>query len=739
MKKILLILGITLLSSILSVSAGNIQRKCGTMEVLEQMKMDDPGLESRMQQIEQHTTIYQQAGNNSQNRTASVITIPVVFHLVYNTSAQNISDAQLIAQLDQLNLDFARLNADRTNTPSAWQGISANTGIQFCLAQRDPNGNATTGIERRQTSVTSFSTNNNVKYYANGGLNAWPSSSYLNIWVCNLSGGVLGYAQFPGGSSATDGVVLLYSTVGSVAKPGTASPYNLGRTGTHEVGHWLNLYHIWGDDGTSCSGSDNVSDTPNQAGENYGCPAFPRTDGCSSSSPGVMFMNYMDYTDDRCMNMFTNGQSTRMNALFGTGGSKASLLNSLGCTPPSGTNCAIPAGLSSGNITTSSAFLSWSAAAGALSYSVQYRINGSSVWMAASSSSTSITISGLSAATTYEWQVRSNCSSSNSTYTASSLFTTTSTVSCGTAGGLSAGSITSSSAALSWTAVSGASSYNIQYRVNGTSTWTSVTSTTNSRSLTGLTATTVYQWQVQAVCSGVNGSYSSAITFTTLASTTCTDVYESNNSSSAAKTIAVNTDIIALISSSTDNDWFKFTTASPNTNIRITLTNLPKDYDIRLYNSSLSQLAISQNGGTTSETIIRNTSTAATYYVRVYGYNGAYSSTSCYTLRVSTGSTAFRTIQDIASEMPVSVPLNEMEIFPNPAREFSSIAVNSTLSGNAILRMIDITGRVTLSQDVTLIEGSNKFSLDLHKMNRGIYFVELRSGEIRIQKKIVLN
>jgi hypothetical protein len=190
--------------------------------------------------------------------------------VVYNTAVQNVSDAQIQTQIDVLNRDFAKLNSDTTKIPAVWKSLAANTNIQFCLAQRDPNGNATTGITRTSTTTTSFSTNNAVKTVAP----AWPAASYLNLWVCNLGSSLLGYAQFPGGPAATDGVVITYTGFGTNGT--AAAPYNLGRTATHEVGHWLNLYHIWGDDGGSCSGSDQVGDTPNQANSNGGAPTFPK-------------------------------------------------------------------------------------------------------------------------------------------------------------------------------------------------------------------------------------------------------------------------------------------------------------------------------------------------------------------------------------------------------------------------------------------------------------------------------
>lgn len=323
MKRILFTL--VLLTSISTFSKLFAQHRCGSMDVLHQ-QMTDPKFAAARQQIEQQTAAFLANPTNLGNR--AVITIPVVVHVVYNTAAENISDAQIMSQIDRLNLDYRKLNTDASSVPSVWQSLAADYQIEFCLASRDPNGNSTTGIRRVSTTTTSFSTNDNVKYTASGGDNAWPASSYLNLWVCDISGGILGYAQFPGGAAATDGVVIDYLYFGTI---GTATaPYDLGRTATHEIGHWLNLYHIWGDDGTACTGSDNVNDTPNQADENYGCPSFPNV-SCSNGPNGDMWMNYMDYTDDACMYMFTNGQYARSSALFATGGARASLTTSLGC------------------------------------------------------------------------------------------------------------------------------------------------------------------------------------------------------------------------------------------------------------------------------------------------------------------------------------------------------------------------------------------------------------------------
>jgi len=321
MKKVILV--VVFAVCIMLVSAQN--RSCGTMDHLDEIRQNDPQLDQRMQVEE--SAIQNWISNNPESSMLNVLTIPVVVHVIYKTSSQNISTAQVLSQIDVLNEDFRKLNSDASSVPSAFSGVAADVEIEFCLAVRDPNGNTTTGITRTSTTSSSFSGYTSMKYASSGGHNAWNTSKYLNIWVCNLGSGLLGFATFPGGSSSTDGVVCDYAYFGDV---GTAtSPYHLGRTATHEVGHWLNLRHIWGD--SNC-GNDYVSDTPTQQGSNYGCPSFPSTSNCTGNgSNGDMFMNYMDYTNDACMYMFSTGQKTRMRATLN--GSRSSLLSSNGCVP----------------------------------------------------------------------------------------------------------------------------------------------------------------------------------------------------------------------------------------------------------------------------------------------------------------------------------------------------------------------------------------------------------------------
>ncbi|WP_275316823.1 zinc metalloprotease [Tenacibaculum bernardetii] len=298
---------------------GGANDKCHSMKVLNRQLKENPGLYKKMYDIEYATRKLIAAkgkptngggGNGGGGTTPEpdnlgVVNIPVYVHVVYSNSQQNISNAQIASQITVLNADFRKQNSDAGNTPSEFAGRAADSEITFSLA----------GTFRHSNSTSSWGTNNAVK-------SAYPPvtpATHLNIWVANIGGGILGYAQFPGGSSATDGVVCspqYFGTTGYVS-----APFNGGRTMTHEVGHYLNLRHIWGDG--RCRQDDFVADTPSSDAPNYGCPSYP-TVNCKSND---MTMNYMDYTDDACMTMFSEGQKSRMRAIFAAGGSRASMLN----------------------------------------------------------------------------------------------------------------------------------------------------------------------------------------------------------------------------------------------------------------------------------------------------------------------------------------------------------------------------------------------------------------------------
>jgi len=726
MKKFLLLP--ILLLAVYVVSATG--RVCGTMEYLDYSLQQDPGLKQKMDAIEEHTNNFVSHYRNLNGQAQAAITIPVVVHVLYNTAAQNVSDAKILAQLDVLNKDFTATNADISSVPSAFSGLVANTNVQFCLAQRDPSGNATTGIVRKSTTVTSFSSNNAVKYTAQGGSDAWPAGSYLNIWVCNLGSGLLGYAQFPGGTAATDGVVILYSSLPG----GSAAPYNLGRTATHEVGHWLNLRHIWGD--ANC-GTDLVGDTPTQQTSNFGCPSFPHVT-CSNGANGDMFMNYMDYTDDGCMFMFSAGQSTRINALFSTGGTRSSLSASLGCVAPS-TSCGTPSGVAASGITTSSTTVSWTAVAGATSYNVQYKLSAAGTWTNTTTSSVSIALTGLSESSAYDVQVQAVCSLGNSSFsTPVSFSTATSTPTCNAPAGLASSAITNSTASISWNAVSGAISYNLQYKVSTSSTWSTYNTASTVVNFNSLSGSTTYNTQVQTVCSAGTSSYSAIVSFTTAANpVACTDVYEANNSISAAKTFPLNTTINAMISTATDKDYFKFKVTSLAKNFKVILNNLPNDYDAKLYKGT-KLIFTSASTGTTSEIFYLNgAATNATYTVYVYGYSGAYNNANCYALNISTSSTAFSRFE-VGREIFDDAGIEDMIVYPNPARNILTVNAPFEATSSARFQIFDVTGKV-VSQTAMGVEKDQPVTLDIAGLQSGLYILRVEQQGEMFSKKFVVN
>ncbi|KQS27159.1 hypothetical protein ASG33_19975 [Dyadobacter sp. Leaf189] len=300
------------------------------MELLNQRFTAQPALkvmfdqrEARLKQI-----INARIQSGKSMRTTSEVTIPVVFHVVLSRQSQ-VTDAQIQAQLDTINKDYAGLNAGASRIPAHFRSLFGQSGIKFCLAQRTPDNLPANGIVRYTTNRSTFDyTTNLVKHAESGGADAWDTDKYLNIWICDLSNSTLGYATFPDdGVKDEQGVVVDYGSLPG----GVTTGYNQGKTLTHELGHYFNLYHIWGDDNDSCSGSDEVADTPNQSGSTNTCRSGIVTDQCTPSAPGIMYQNYMDYTPDACLLMFTNQQVVRMESAFET--YRALLAESNGCTP----------------------------------------------------------------------------------------------------------------------------------------------------------------------------------------------------------------------------------------------------------------------------------------------------------------------------------------------------------------------------------------------------------------------
>ena len=298
-----------------------VSRKCGTDLLHQHTLLNSPDYAEIRNQNENKISNF-----TGTFKAGSIIKIPVVIHVIYRLESQNISDEQIHSQIAVVNKDFNKLNWDTMKVPSVWKSLIADCKIEFVLANRDPNGNMSSGITRKKTSTPDIAdVNGDVVYFSSkGGQDIWDRNRYLNVWVCEISGGVYGFSSFPGAPAASDGIVIDFESFGI---GGTAtSPTDLGRTLTHEIGHWFNLFHLWG---TTTCGDDLISDTPIQEKGNFDCPFFPSlSQACTNAPHGDMFMNFMDYTDDKCMNMFTEGQKNRMTATLNT--IRSSLFNSNG-------------------------------------------------------------------------------------------------------------------------------------------------------------------------------------------------------------------------------------------------------------------------------------------------------------------------------------------------------------------------------------------------------------------------
>jgi hypothetical protein len=332
MKKLLFLLAIPMAITITSINAQK-TNKCVTTETWKKYQEKNPLAEIRNQELEKFTKKWVSEGKQTKI-DGQIISIPVVVHVLYHFDEDNISDDQIFSQIDVLNEDFRLLNPDSLDISHPFWVNTADAEIEFCMASVDPFGDLTDGITRTFTDSIEFIDRDNLKFSGTGGADNWDPNSYLNIWVFPLSDGLLGYATFPSdlvASPELDGVVITTTAFGTIGNLNAAN--DLGRTATHEVGHWLNLRHIWGDE---FCGDDFVDDTEPAEDSNSECPTFPHNDfnGCGTGENGEMYMNYMDYVDDACMNMFTAGQVDRMWAVLNS--ERVDLLNSIGCDDVSG-------------------------------------------------------------------------------------------------------------------------------------------------------------------------------------------------------------------------------------------------------------------------------------------------------------------------------------------------------------------------------------------------------------------
>ena len=376
--------------------AQNPTTKCFSTELLKKNLEENPHLHQQLKELEL------QINNNQQLhlRDADMI-IPVVVHVIYRTNLENISDQQVYSQIQALNRDFNKENNDVENIPSVFSDVVADCGIRFQLVSRDPEGKATTGIVRHQTTKTYWDVNDDMKIPSKGGFSPWNPAKYLNIYVCNMGGKSLGFSSFPGMPAYTDGIVIdftAFGTTGTVQKP-----YNLGRTCVHEVGHWFGLFHIWGD--VDC-GNDYVEDTPTQKMEFTGCPTYPQYSTCKGVQTIAMSMNFMDYVNDECMLMFTKGQKMRMGSMIQK--KRGVLLTSDALSSAENRKCSINT-IQAKNIHTESADIAWEASAGVAEYTIEYKAISENIWQKVGSKTPYAKLSDLEGGKTYEAKVKTDC------------------------------------------------------------------------------------------------------------------------------------------------------------------------------------------------------------------------------------------------------------------------------------------------------------------------------------------
>ncbi|MEO0337840.1 MAG: M43 family zinc metalloprotease [Bacteroidota bacterium] len=315
----------------ISLTGSICAQQCKASSIRRARTFANPALLHKIQQIENHTQNWIR-NNQDHIQLREVITLPVVVHVLWRTETENISIEQIESQMKVLNDDFRLMNQNFSFTPTAFKSLAADVEIEFCLASMDPNGNPTNGITRTQTDIINIGETEAWYSTAAGGKDPWNINEYINIWVCDIGGEeTLGFASFPGTADPpqSDGLVIGHRYFGTTGTANFSRPNHLGRTATHEMGHYFNLEHIWGEEAGDCNIGDFVSDTPRQYEDSFGCPNYPLRDDCTPGGNGVMFVNYMDYTDDACMSVFTHGQKARMLATLG--GPRSRLLSSNGC------------------------------------------------------------------------------------------------------------------------------------------------------------------------------------------------------------------------------------------------------------------------------------------------------------------------------------------------------------------------------------------------------------------------
>jgi hypothetical protein len=568
------------------------------------------------------------------------IVVPVIVHILYGNSSDNISEAQVLSQIRALNRDFNRSNADIDKVPALFKPLVADCSIEFRLAQRDPNGLPTNGIQRVATHRRTWNMSDSMKFEQWGGANAWKASDYLNIWVCQLNASILGFSSFPGIQATKDGIVIDTDCFGTM---GSLNAYKMGRTCVHEVGHWLNLYHISGD--SEC-GDDLVNDTPTQRDQTIGSNGYPRYDYCHNKSSIRMSMNFMDYVDDDQMYCFTNGQKARMAAQFAPNGFRASILQSRACESVQVLPCEQPLTPFVSNLSSKLVELQWLAAQGATAYRVAYSIAGKELWQYKDVTETRIVLSDLPTEATYQVKILPNCN-----------------------------------AAI----------------------WSNIRTFKVPNDDPNL----------------------------------CSAQLNVGRSLDYAVPIATEKTTYSRLRAAGDENWFEVTVPKTAPHLKIVLSNLPADYDLRVYNKRGKLLALSNAAFNQEEQVTLNGQEEIVYIIRVTGYKYAYNDQKCYSLTVNTAASPFQDLSIYRQKYLLDA--QDFVVYPNPASTDLTITADTYTETKTRIQIVNTLGKVCLEHWHSFSKNEPTFNLDITPLSSGVYSVVLLSGNERKAQRIVVS
>lgn len=400
--------------------------------------------------------------------------------------------------------------------------------------------------------------------------------------------------------------------------------------------------------------------------------------------------------------------------------------------------CGTPSNLSVTAVSSTSATVSWDAIVGASNYVVEYQQNGAADWTVAASAITasSVNFSGLNAGTLYNWRVAAVCAGAKGTYAVGQF---QSLIACATPVGLTTTNITETSATIGWSTTGSAISYEVAFKAFSETQWNNLSMNTSATSwnLSGLNTGTLYDVRVKANCEVDKSNYLLS-QFSTAAVAVCVDAFEPNNTSRQAKSIIINEEVRGGISTSTDEDWFKFSTGNNSfTHVKINLTQLPDDYDVYLYDKNFRMVGASANTGTNNDILIFNsTAKRMTYYAKVVGKQNNFNTRSCYSLKAELNSTAWA--PQLGAVIAMDDNITGTTVYPNPASSFFNLRFESKFEEKGTWILINSTGAAVSKNNLQVYKGQNQHQVSVADLAPGMYILQLRSANLQINKQVVV-